>query len=158
MDMTTYLADRTWHGDTPVFLLVALPGQQPVVIDIDVPQWVDKNKETLDQEGTWHLITKAGEYIFTMTRHPGEQPYCLKRRINRGLGGTTTVQTSAYGIGKIRNDGVNQSIWWFEGGQICGGEDVYDIATAKNIAKMAIPDAVDQAMEQARAQLEGGPT
>ena len=128
-----------WHGDNPYYLIIQTTQHGNTVIDLDETGWVAKYADLMREPGAWLLNPK--EFYNTVAIvlvNPGEQPYYTKRHVGIAFGGSG--ETSAYGIGKKRNDGHTDRIWVLPNGLICAGDDVEDIALAL-IKSGGVPNA-----------------
>jgi hypothetical protein len=124
MDISSYF-DREYKGSNPMALMIVPRGEQPVMIDLDEPGWVQTYAELLAKSGTWHLWRKIGTLVFSMAVQEDERPFYLARHIRRTDGSPEVI---AYGIGKLRIDGHHDHLWILPNGQICGGDDVEPLA------------------------------
>lgn len=118
----------TWAGETPVYLIVVPSGKEPVLIDLDAPEWRTTHAETLASQATWHLMHKVTGLVFTLIAWEHEKAYYVARHIGRGLTSEYRAELVAYGIGKERADGHFDRLWLLPNGQICAGDDVEQLA------------------------------
>lgn len=116
-----------WAGDSPYFLVIAPEAGVPQTIDLDERGWSTTHAAYMRCQGTWHLMNKEHQLVFSMVVWQGEQPYYTARHIGRGLTGVRR-EVVAYGIGKKRLDGHVDRMWILPNGQICGGDDVEILA------------------------------
>lgn len=136
----------TWAGGTPIYLIVVPTGQDPVLIDVDVPGWQETNEAVLASQATWHMMHKTTGLVFTLIAWEGERASYVARHIGRGLMSENRVELIAYGIGKERRDGHFDRLWLLPNGQICTGDDVEQLAISILVGMMA------QAQAEAAAQ------
>jgi hypothetical protein len=113
------------------------------VIDLNEKGWAQTFDHLLRIEGTWMLCSKektveAGIPVpmLMMDLYPGEQGFCASRVVSliyiAGEGNQEGPKVRAYGLGKKRYDGIDESVWLFPNGMVVAGDQMRTISDKMN--------------------------